>query len=228
MDVPYLHLPGMLRKQAVALRQKMLQSPVPTGAGFAESAIARLEANSAACQEAVAPVLDCSVGLYSPAHTGEEVRQMKERPRPDHSQRTRGIQREKINSAQTTGSRAYIRPQIEFAKRGRAGNGNASLANSAGSYLIHPERHYANPGIAVEGIYLESCWKQPGHLADRNWPMREQQIIPPLRHSPATRWQLIRPMGDNTQNIRHRGDRFDQNTKATRIKYSGLDHVRER
>ena len=78
MNVPYLRLPRTSRKQAVALRQEMIQRSRPAGAGdFAQSTIVRFEANAAAGQEALAAIVNRSISLDLPVHAGKKVRKMK-------------------------------------------------------------------------------------------------------------------------------------------------------
>ena len=154
---------------------------------------------------------------------------MKERPCPDHSQRARRIERKKINSTQTRDSRPHIRPQVEFAKRPRAREGNASFPDSTGSYPVHPERNHPDPGIAVERIYLESRRK------DRESSRREEsanaQTADHSTAAPSSNGRLAAHTADGCTALNiFVVDEIacHPKPKATWIKYSEFDHVRER
>ena len=76
------------------------------------------------------------------------------------------------------------------------------LAGDSCPHLIHPERHYAYPGEAVEGVDLETGWKKARDIGGGNGPVSEEEVVPSLAHSPSTARQKVGPMGDGVENVR--------------------------
>ena len=202
MNMPHQHLPSVRSKQTVSLRQKMFQRAVDTRRrNLTQSAIVRFKPDALPRQQPSASVLDRPIRRNLSPHAGWKIWQMKQRPRPRDSKRTRCIERKKIHPAQPCNPRSYIRPQIQLAKLPCARNGDASLPQRTCPHPIHPERNNTHPRRSVEAVHFKPRRQQPRYRLCRNRPMRKQQIVPTLCHPPLSGRQQVSPMFDGTQNI---------------------------
>ena len=187
VNVPHQQTSCMRGEQAVSRRQEMLEA---AGNGrscnLPQPAISRPKSYAAPCQQPPAVVRNCAVGSNLPPHASQKIRQMEEHSSAYDSESAGRIEREEEDASQTGYGGSNIGPQVEFAKLACAGNDNRALANGPGPHLVHPERHNADPRISVEAVDGKAWRKQTRDLFGGDWPMREQQIVPALRHAPTS------------------------------------------
>src|SRR5262249_36936058 len=67
--------------------------------------------------------------------------------------------------------------------------------------IAHPERNDAHPRAAVEEIEVQLGWDKRPHLLRLQCPMREQQIMPALKHDPGTLRQWPGTMCGSGKNV---------------------------
>ena len=161
--------------EAVPLGQPVLQSSRLAELDRSDGAIAPVEVSGC-----VAPrgIIDNLISKGFRLHVREKVREMVESPGRAHRQPAAGIEAEEVDSRLT--AVRDVGAYVEFGKAEDASN----RRHSAGAYATHPEWRDAYPALSLKEIERELRGDQRPHRFGRDWPMREEKVVPALRHHP--------------------------------------------
>lgn len=134
-----------------------------------------------AAMRAFAAVLDPAGAIFA-THARVEIGEMKPGARDRDRDCVGGVETEEPD----TGFPAvrYVGTDIEFGESGK----RRECGCHAKTHTGHAEGDDTDPGFVLERVDFERCRNQRtqccAQLGGGDWPMREEQIVPCLRHSP--------------------------------------------
>ena len=199
--------------QTISLRQEVLQGSRLCMKTLSERLIDSLEPFSAS-----SPVLALrrvgqllAVSLYR--DTRMKIRQMKPRSRCFHRNAIRSIQTEKPHPRLI--ARPYVSAHIELRESRQTGQ----RRRAAQPHPRHAKRHDAHPGASSKRVNLQAAWNEFLHLPNRHFPVREQQVVPVLRHQPRPFRQCPRPVLHRFQGGMHSGLIYPRPALPNRIQW---------
>jgi hypothetical protein len=183
--------------QAISFRQEMVEGPALRAKRLSLASVASLKSLAPASPIRSLRKIDDLLPTLLKCHPGSKVRQVKPCPRHCHCDAIRRIQTEKPNSPLS--SCLHVRSHVQFRKRRKPRHGRRPSQTHCG----HAKRHNPNPRLPVERIQLQLARHQRTQRLHGNRPVREQQVLPVLRHHPRTRGQLPRPVLHKFQRRMH-------------------------
>jgi hypothetical protein len=166
------------RIKAIALRQEVFKRSALRTECCPNRPIAAIQHpawSATVCSPA--PVLGPSVPFLA-RHTRSEIRQVKPPARNCHRNFVRCIQTEKPHAWFSIGY--HVGSDVQFGKSGKPRNGwRPAQANSG-----HSKWHNSQPGLPFVGIDLQVRGDMSSQCRLFHAPVREEQIVPTLRHHP--------------------------------------------
>jgi len=113
---------------------------------------------------------------------------MKPGPGYGYGEGIRGIEAEKPDAWLAVGD--DVGSDVQLGEGGNPGEGWSAAETHTG----HAERNNTNPGKAGKGVYFKARRNSSAQGLLRDGPMREEEIVPALRHDPWAGWQRPRAM----------------------------------
>jgi hypothetical protein len=166
--------------QAISLGQEMLQRAGRCLEDRISWAISDPQRCSrCAAIRSFALIVNRSVRVFT-LHACTEIRKVKPGTGDFHGQGIRRIKAEKPDA--WLSACFHVSTHIQFGKSRQAGHVRCQADPHAG----HPEGNNRDPSTAVEGVDLECSRNFSSKQRRVDRPVREQQIMPGLRHDPRT------------------------------------------
>ncbi len=196
------------RVEAIALGQKVFERAGGGRNGRRRRTIARGEAcRRVPFLSALGAVTDPAVLGRAP-HVRREVGKVHDRARNSDRERIGGVEAEEEHAGPIP--EPDVRADIELGERRQP----RQCRNAARRHVRHPERHDSDPCLSIEQIDLERCRNLRPELRDVDRPVREQQVVPGLRHQPRRGghrpWAMGGLFQDPVVEIAHRGASIEE------------------
>jgi hypothetical protein len=189
MNVAAVDPPARVRGiQAISFGQKMLSGSPRCLENFSGRPVLSLQdTGGRISMRSFAGILNPSVRILT-LHPRTEIGQMKP---PAGNRHGSGISRIKAEEPNTgLALRHHVRPHIQFWKSREPRQGRRPTEAHTG----HPKRYNRDPRLPLEGIDLQRRGNVRAQQRRIHTPMREQQVVPRLSHSPRPLWQRPWPM----------------------------------
>ena len=185
------------RVQTVAFGQEIFQSSAARGENLTNGVIPHCQQSGR--RPAMHPltlVVNPSIPFCA-THSGSKIRQVKPRARNGNRQRVTRIETEKphagFSTARHVGANIQLRKSREPWQR----------RCSAQPYTGHAKWNYSEPCLPFKSVDLQLRGKKWAQERRINRPVREEQVVPALRHHPCAGGQKPRPMRDFLQDSVH-------------------------
>ncbi len=144
----------------------------------------------------LAVVLNPSIPFCA-THSGSKIRQVKPRARDGNRQRVTRVETEEPHAGLSPTS--HVGTDIQFRKYREPWH----RRRPAQPYTGHAKRNYRKPGLPLKGVDLQLRGKKWAQDCCIHWRVREEQVVPALRHHPWSGGQKPRAMRDFTQDRVH-------------------------
>ena len=146
-----------------------------------------------AARDPAAPVFHRPVDGFD-GHLRRVVRQVEQRARGPDRDRIPGIEAEEVHAG--TAVHPHIRPDVELGKRRDPWQRRDSTRRD----IRHMERHDAEPRLRVVEVELKTGRDERAECRHVERPVREEQVVPGLRHDPRRIGHRPRPVPGDLQN----------------------------